>query len=210
MASKTTKAKTRTLPSSTKADSPHYPVERFEDEAAWNGWLAKHHGTALGVFIEFAKKDSGIASVTYAQAVELALAWGWIDGQSKRVDERFYVQKFTPRGKRSLWSKINCDKAMALIAAGKMQPSGMLEVERAKADGRWDRAYDSPRNAVVPDDLMAALAQSAKAKAAFAKLDATNRYAILHRVMTATTPKTRAARIARIVEMLLAGGKFHP
>jgi uncharacterized protein YdeI (YjbR/CyaY-like superfamily) len=137
------------------------------------------------------------------------LCFGWIDGQSKRVDERFYVQKFTPRRPRSTWSKVNREKVAALEAAGRMRPAGRAEVERAKADGRWDAAYDSPATATVPDDLAAALEAGGVAEA-FAALDGQNRYAILYRVQTAKKPETRARRIETFVAMLAAGEKLHP
>jgi uncharacterized protein YdeI (YjbR/CyaY-like superfamily) len=139
----------------------------------------------------------------------VALCWGWIDGQSRRIDDTWYVQKFTPRGARSLWSKINCAKATALIAAGRMKPAGLAEVDRARQDGRWARAYDSPSRATVPDDLAAALVKNARASAFFAGLDSRNRYAILHRVQTAKKPETRARRIAQFVKMMARREKLY-
>jgi uncharacterized protein YdeI (YjbR/CyaY-like superfamily) len=138
------------------------PVLPFPTSRAWAAWLARNHATAAGVWIKFAKKASGIRSIYYPEALEIALCFGWIDGQSKRVDDAWFVQRFTPRGSRSLWSKINCDKATALIAAGKMKPAGLAEVERARKDGRWAQAYDSPSRASVPDDLAAAMAGNAR------------------------------------------------
>jgi len=181
----------------------------FATRRAFSAWLAKHHASAPGVWVKLAKAKSGIESITYPEAVEVALCWGWIDGQSRRIDETWFVQRFTPRRARSMWSKINRDRVTALIAAGKMKPAGLAEIERAKQDGRWDRAYDSPSRATPPDDLQAALAKNRKAAAFFAKLDATNRYAVLHRVQTATTPETRARRIARFVAMLARHEKLH-
>jgi uncharacterized protein YdeI (YjbR/CyaY-like superfamily) len=186
------------------------PVLPFPTSRAWAAWLTRNHATAAGVWIEFAKKASGIRSIYYPEALEIALCFGWIDGQSKRVDDAWFVQRFTPRGSRSLWSKINCDKATALIAAGKMKPAGLAEVERARKDGRWAQAYDSPSRASVPDDLAAAMAGNARASAFFATLDATNRYAILHRVQTAKKPETRARRIADFVKMLSRREKLYP
>jgi len=186
------------------------PIESFESPRAFATWMGKHHAHSHGIRIKFAKKGSGIPSVTYAEAVELALCYGWIDGQAKRIDDDFYLQRFTPRRPKSMWSKINCTKAEALIASGRMKPAGLREVERAKADGRWDAAYASPRNAQVPDDLAAALAKNAKARRFFEALDGTNRYAILHRVMTAKKPETRARRIAQFVDMLAKGETIHP
>lgn len=159
--------------------------------------------------MKIAKAASGIRSVNYAQVLEVALCYGWIDGQSRRIDDEWYVQKFTPRGTRSLWSKINCTRATDLIAAGRMKPAGLAEVERAKQDGRWSRAYDSPSRATVPDDLASAMAGNTRAAAFFETLDSRNRYAILHRVQTAVKPETRARRIADFVAMLARGEKIH-
>ena len=187
-----------------------FPTHEFPTARAFADWLAEHHATANGVWIRFAKKASGIPSITYAEALEEALCHGWIDGQSKRVDDVWYLQKFTPRRARSIWSKINCAKATALIDAGRMKPAGIAEVERARQDGRWERAYDSPSRATIPDDLAAALAKNKRASAFFATLDSRNRYAILHRVQTAKKPETRARRIADFVEMLTRREKIHP
>jgi uncharacterized protein YdeI (YjbR/CyaY-like superfamily) len=178
------------------------------DELA--AWLAEHHATTeSGIWLRFARKGTGIPTVTYAEAVEVALCFGWIDGQAKRLDDEHYVQRFTPRRARSMWSKINRERAERLIASGAMQPAGLAEVERAKADGRWDAAYDSPRTATVPDDLQAALDASPAAREAFAGLNGVNRYAILHRVQTAKRPETRVRRIAKYVDMLARGERIH-
>jgi uncharacterized protein YdeI (YjbR/CyaY-like superfamily) len=193
-----------------KPPAPELPVLPFATPRAWADWLAKNHATARGVWIKVAKKSSGIASIAYPEAVEAALCVGWIDGQARRIDDAWFVQKFTPRGARSLWSKINCEKATALIAAGKMKPAGLAEVERAKQDGRWAQAYDSPSRATVPDDLVAAMAKNARASTFFATLDSRNRYAILHRVQTAKKPETRARRIAEFVQMLARREKLYP
>lgn len=157
-----------------------------------------------------AKKGSGLQSVTYLEAVEVALCYGWIDGQSKSVDDKVYVQKFTPRGANSIWSKVNRNKAESLIAAGKMQPAGLRAIERARENGRWDAAYDSASTASVPEDFQAALDQNAAANAFFATLNSANRYAILFRLQNARTPTTRAKRIAQFVAMLERQEKFHP
>jgi uncharacterized protein YdeI (YjbR/CyaY-like superfamily) len=186
------------------------PVIPFASAGEWEAWLSENHETSRGVWIKFAKKGSGIASVTYAEAVEAALAHGWIDGQAGRLDDEWYVQRFTPRTARSRWSRINRDKAIALIERGAMTPAGLAEVERAKADGRWDAAYASPRAAKVPDDLQRALDASPAAQEFFSTLDGTNRYAILHRIEEAKRPDTRARRIAKFVAMLEAGEKIHP
>jgi uncharacterized protein YdeI (YjbR/CyaY-like superfamily) len=160
--------------------------------------------------MRIARKGGETASVSYAEAVEVALAWGWIDGQKGGGDATAWLQRFAPRKPRSIWSKINRDKALALIASGRMQPAGRAEVERAQKDGRWADAYDSPRTAEVPEDLARALARNAKARAAFATLNGANRYAILWRVQTAKKPETRARRIADLVAMLARGEKLHP
>ena len=182
----------------------------FGDARAFAAWLANHYGSCDGLWLKLPKKGAGVPSVSYAEAVEAALAWGWIDGQKQRLDDQFWLQKFCPRGARSLWSKINRDKANALIAAKKMMPPGMLEVERAKRDGRWDAAYDSPSSSKVPDDLRAALEGNARAAAFFATIDATNRYAILWRIQTAKKPETRARRVGELVAMLARRELLHP
>jgi uncharacterized protein YdeI (YjbR/CyaY-like superfamily) len=182
----------------------------FASAEAWEAWLRDHHDTSPGVWLQFAKKGSGVPSVTYLEALHAALCFGWIDGQARSVDAASYVQRFTPRRARSMWSKRNREFATALIESGRMQPAGLREVERAKADGRWDAAYDAPSTATVPDDLRAALDASPAAAEAFAALDGTNRYAILHRVQTAKRPETRARRIEKFVAMLAAGDRIHP
>ena len=156
-----------------------------------------------------AKKKTGIASLDWERAVEVALCFGWIDDQSKRRDDDWFVQRFTPRRKRSIWSKVNRDKIEALKAAGRMRPEGLAEVNRAIADGRWGAAYHSMASASMPEDLAAALADAGLTES-FAALDSRNRYAILHRVQTARRPDTRARRIATYVEMLASGGKIYP
>jgi uncharacterized protein YdeI (YjbR/CyaY-like superfamily) len=186
------------------------PTASFKTPRAWRAWLAEHHESSRGVWMKLAKKGSGTQSITYAEALDVALAWGWIDGQKKSVDEAWWLQKFTPRGDKSMWSKINRTRAEALIAAGEMKPKGLAEVERAKRDGRWEAAYDSPNSAAVPPDLAAALIASPRAAAFFAKLDARNRYAVLWRIQTAKQAATRADRVARFVAMLAKGEKLHP
>ena len=152
--------------------------------------------------MKFAKKGTGVTTVSYAEALEVALCYGWIDAQVKRFDETYYLQRFTPRRARSKWSKLNREAATRLIAAGVMQPPGLAEVERAKADGRWDAAYDSPSTATVPDDLERALRRNKTAREFFATLSASNRYTILYGIQDAKRPETRARRIAQFVEML--------
>jgi len=181
----------------------------FASRDAWRAWLEASHASSRGLWLRLAKKGAGTPSVTYPEALEVALCFGWIDGQKKGDGPEWWLQRFTPRGARSIWSKINRAKAEALIASGAMREAGLHEVERAKADGRWDAAYDSPSHAKVPEDLEAALAKSAKARASFATLDATNRYAILHRLQTAKKPETRARRIEQFVAMLERGETLH-
>jgi uncharacterized protein YdeI (YjbR/CyaY-like superfamily) len=182
----------------------------FESPAAFEAWLDEHHESSDGIWIRFAKKSSGIASVTYKEVLPIALAYGWIDGQVKRIDEDWYRQRWTPRRARSGWSKINRTAAEAMIERGEMKPAGLREVERAKADGRWERAYDSPKTAEVPEDLRAALDADPAAAEFFAGLDSNNRYAILHRVQNAKKPETRARRIEQFVAMCARGETVHP
>jgi uncharacterized protein YdeI (YjbR/CyaY-like superfamily) len=186
------------------------PVLGFEDAAGWEAWLARHHATSKGLWLKMAKKATGVRSVDYPQALDAALCWGWIDGQRRGLDAGAFLQRFTPRGKRSIWSKVNREKVAALIASGRMQPPGLAEVQRAQADGRWEAAYDSPSRATVPPDLEAALAANPRARAFFATVSATNRYAVLHRVHTAKKPETRARRITLFVDMLARGEVVHP
>jgi uncharacterized protein YdeI (YjbR/CyaY-like superfamily) len=181
------------------------PVLAFPDQAALEEWLDAEHATAPGLYVRLAKKGSGVPSVTYAELVESALCFGWIDGRSQRLDETSYLQRITPRRPRSVWSQKNVAAVEVLIAAGRMRPAGLAAVEAAQADGRWDRAYAGPATITVPDDLAAALAAEPAAQQAFDGLDGRNRYAVLHRVATAATPQTRARRIAALVTMLAEG-----
>jgi len=185
------------------------PVLRFPDAPAWSAWLDEHHAAASGIWLRIAKKGSGVASVTYAEALEVALLYGWIDGQKQSFDEESWVQKFSPRGPRSIWSKINREKAEALIASGRMKPAGLAAVEQAKQNGRWDAAYDRQGAATVPDDLQAALDASPRAKAFFATLNSVNRYAILFRIQTVKKAETRARKIQEFVKMLEEQKKIH-
>ncbi|MEO3749502.1 YdeI/OmpD-associated family protein [Streptomyces sp. B6B3] len=189
---------------------PDDPELDLADQDAWAAWLEDHHADPSGAWLRIAKKDSGLTSVGYAEAVETALCFGWIDGQSRRLDDRYWLQRFTPRRPRSRWSRINRQKAEDLIERGLMRPAGLAEVERARADGRWEAAYDSPRTAEVPDDLRAALAANPRAEAFFATLNGRNRYAILHRVQEAKRPETRTRRIATFVTMLADHRTPHP
>jgi uncharacterized protein YdeI (YjbR/CyaY-like superfamily) len=191
-------------------DVADQPVLEFASQAEWEAWLAEQHASAPGIWLKIAKKDSGIASVSNAEALDVALCYGWIDGQRRALDDDYFLQRYTPRTARSKWSKINRDHVARLTAAGRMQPAGLREVERAQADGRWDAAYDGQRAASVPDDLAQALAQNDAARAFFATLDSRNRYAILYRIQDAKKPETRARRIAQFVSMLADGKKLYP
>jgi uncharacterized protein YdeI (YjbR/CyaY-like superfamily) len=186
------------------------PVIAFASRAKWKTWLAKHHSTAPGVWLEIAKKGAPVASVTYAEAIEVALCYGWIDGQKAAVDSHHWRQRFTPRSARSRWSKINVQKATELIERGEMQPAGTRAIEAATADGRWDAAYAGARTITVPDDLRAALARNRTARAFFETLDGSNRYAILYRIHDAKRPETRRARIEKFVTMLEEHRTVHP
>jgi uncharacterized protein YdeI (YjbR/CyaY-like superfamily) len=182
----------------------------FEDQETWFSWLRKNHATSSGVWLRIAKKGANVRSVSYPQAVDAALCFGWIDGQKKSDDGSYWLQRFTPRSEKSIWSKINRDKAIRLIELGQMHAAGLREVERAKRDGRWDRAYDSPRGATIPADFQAVLNKIPRAKAFFATLDSRNRYAVLYRIQTAKKAETRAKRIKQFAEMLSQQKKIHP
>ena len=201
---------TKTSKTKEVAPAAELPTLAFATPRAFSDWLAEHHASSRGLWLRLARKGSGTASITYAEAIDVALAWGWIDGQKQRGDAASWLQKFTPRGVKSVWSRINREKALALIEAGAMQPAGLAAVERAKQDGRWDAAYDPPSRATVPDDLQAALANNPTAAAFFQTLDAKNRYSVLWRVQTAKKAETRQKRIAELVAMLARGEKVHP
>jgi uncharacterized protein YdeI (YjbR/CyaY-like superfamily) len=185
------------------------PIVRFATVAAFERWLERHAGDA-GVWLRFAKAGTGNTSIAYAQALEAAICFGWIDGQKAAYDDGWWLQRFTPRRPRGRWSRINCAKAEALIEATRMRPAGLVEVEAAKADGRWDAAYAGQRSAEVPADLQAALDQSPTAATFFATLSSGNRYAILYRVGSVKRAETRARKIDQYVAMLEAGQTIHP
>jgi len=185
------------------------PIRLFASPAEMESWLEDHHADSAGLWLKIAKKDSGLASVTYAEALELALCFGWIDSQKHGLDERHFLQRFTPRRPRGKWSRINREKAEALIAAGTMRPAGLAEVEAAKADGRWDAAYAGQRTAKVPTDLQRELGRNKAARDFFATLDSANRYAILYRLEDAKKPETRERRLRKFVGMLERGEKVH-
>lgn len=186
------------------------PVVSFDSKKAWARWLDKEHARSDGVWLKIARKTSEHETVSYADALEVALCYGWIDGQKNKFDDDFWLQRFTPRRARSKWSRINRDKATELIASGAMKPAGLAEVERAKADGRWAAAYAGQRTIKVPADLRRALDADKEAADFFATLSSANRYSILYRVEDAKRPETRARRIEKFVAMMKAHEKPHP
>ncbi len=187
-----------------------YTLRLFRTAKAWETWLEKNHAKSPGIRVRFAKKGASISTMSFEDALDVALCYGWIDGQGKSEGNETYVQKFTPRRPRSTWSKRNRERVLQLIDEGRMKPAGLTEIERAREDGRWDAAYDSPAQASVPPDLDAALKRDKKASAFFRTLDARNRYAILHRIQTAKKSETRQRRIEKFVEMLRRGEKLYP
>jgi uncharacterized protein YdeI (YjbR/CyaY-like superfamily) len=188
----------------------YLPVLGVPDKGAWESWLAEHHSSSPGVWLKIARKGSGTPGLSYPEALEIALCFGWIDGQKGKLDDEHWLQRFTPRKAGGRWSKINTEKAAELIEAGRMRPAGIREVELAREDGRWDAAYAGQRDMAVPDDLERALAADDAARAFFATLSSANRYAILYRIGDAKRPETRARRIAKYVAMLAAGETIHP
>jgi len=186
------------------------PVISFPTARAWESWIQKGRWTKNGLWLKLAKKGSEAKSLTYDEALEVALCHGWIDGQKKAFDDSWWLQKFSPRGPRSIWSKNNRRKAEALLKGGRMRPAGLAEITRARADGRWDAAYDSQASAEVPPDLQSALDRSRKAREFFRTLNSVNRYAILFRLHNAKKPETRARRLEKFVRMLEKGETIHP
>lgn len=180
----------------------------FADANEWRHWLDKNYTDQVGVWIKIAKKDSGIQSVTHAEALDDALCYGWIDGMRKGLDTQYFLQKFTPRRKRSLWSKVNIGKIEVLTASGRMHEAGLAEVALAKSDGRWNLAYESQANATMPDDLIAAFAQNPTAKSFYETLTKAEKYSVLWRLMTAKTPETRTKRLTAMIELLTANKKI--
>ena len=185
------------------------PVLAFASQDEWEAWLDAEHATSDGVWVKFAKKGSGVETVVYAEALEVALCYGWIDSQVMSLDERFYLQKFTPRRSRSKWSRINREKIEQLTNAGRMKPAGLEQVGLAKADGRWDAAYASPSTIEVPEDLQQALDANPKAAEFFATLSGSNRYAVLYQLEDAKKPETRARRLEKFMGMLERGEKVY-
>jgi uncharacterized protein YdeI (YjbR/CyaY-like superfamily) len=186
------------------------PKIRFASPADWGHWLEDNYAASEGVWIKMAKKGADIESVRYPEVLETALCYGWIDGRRESLDERYFLQRFTPRRPRGKWSRINREKAERLIADGRMRPAGLTQVQRAKADGRWEAAYEGQKGSVVPDDLQRELDARPKSKAFFAELSSQNRYAIIYRLQDAKKPETRARRLAKFVAMLEAGETIHP
>ena len=194
---------------SVKGESGNAVIRAFKDAKAWESWLAKNQTATNGVWMRIAKKSSGVKSITYPEAVEIALCYGWIDGLKRPESETTWLQRFVPRRPRSIWSKINREKALGLIASGKMKPAGLKEVERARQDGRWDAAYDSPKNAPVHPDFQKALDNNPRAKAFFETVNAANRYAIIWRLHTAKRAETRERLTRTFIEMLEKGQTLH-
>lgn len=186
------------------------PVQLFKDKNRWITWLDKNHLSSPGLWLRLGKKVANVKSLSYAEALDVALCYGWIDGQKKTFDETTWLQKFTPRGPRSIWSTINREKAKELIKKGQMKPAGLKAIERAKENGRWEAAYDSQSKITLPDDLQAELDKNVKAKAFFATLNSVNRYAILFRLQTARKPETRKKRLRQFIDMLEKNKKLHP
>ncbi|KEQ24782.1 YdeI/OmpD-associated family protein [Paenibacillus tyrfis] len=186
------------------------PILLFADQPSWEAWLEQNHVASAGVRLHLAKKQADVVTLTYQEALESSLCYGWIDSRKEAYDESTWLQRFTPRGAKSIWSKVNKDKAEALIASGRMQPPGLRAIEAAKQNGQWDKAYESQSRATVPDDLQSELDHNPQAKAFFETLDSQNRYAILFRIHSAKKVETRAKRIQQFVTMLERGEKIYP
>jgi uncharacterized protein YdeI (YjbR/CyaY-like superfamily) len=193
----------------TVQESGDEPLQ-FASQGEWAAWLAEHHARSGGVWVRHAKKGAPVASVSHPEALEVALCFGWIDAQRKSLDQHYWLQRWTPRSAKSIWSKVNRESALRYMADGRMQPSGLAQVERARSDGRWDAAYDSVSEAAVPPDLQAAFERHPGAEAFFATLGSRNRYAVLFRIQTAKKPETRAARIETFAQMLARHETIHP
>ena len=186
------------------------PILHMEGMKDWERWLTGHHESSPGVWLMIAKKGSALTSVSYAEALEAALCHGWIDGQKQAHDSEAWLQKFTPRGARSIWSKINREKAEQLVASGRMMPAGLRAIENAKRNGRWENAYHSAKGSTIPEDFLVAMAKNRKAKTFFETLNSANRYAILFRIQTAKKAETRARRIEQFIGMLERHEKINP
>jgi uncharacterized protein YdeI (YjbR/CyaY-like superfamily) len=194
----------------TEQNTTDLPILLFTDQLAFEAWLKDHQSDEKGVMVKIAKKGSSTPSINYDQAVESALCYGWIDSQAHSLDEQYYLQKFTPRKPKSKWSRLNTQKAEALIASGRMQPAGYHQVELARADGRWEAAYDPQSQIILPNDFQQALNENQKAREFFSTLNSINRYAILHRRQDAKKPETRASRLQKFIDMLANKEKFYP
>jgi len=186
------------------------PIMRFESPEQWEMWLTENHALSSGVRLQIAKKGANQSTVSYAEALSIALCYGWIDGQKGALDEQCWLQKFTPRRPKSIWSKINTQKVTDLITQGKMQPAGLKEVEAAKQDGRWDKAYQGQRDLEMPEDFQLELDRNSEAKAFFATLNSVNRYAIYFRIQNVKKAETRRANIAKFIAMLSEHKKIYP
>jgi uncharacterized protein YdeI (YjbR/CyaY-like superfamily) len=186
-----------------------YPTLSFKSFQEWSQWLRLNHERSDGVWLRFFKKGSGISSVSHAEALDEALCYGWIDGQLKKGDEKSWLRKFTPRGPRSIWSKKNAENVLRLMKSGRMMPAGAKEIDAAKADGRWERAYDSAKEMSVPADFLREISKHRKAEAFFRSLNKANVYAIAWRLQTAKKPETRDRRMKAILEMMMKGQKLH-
>jgi len=186
------------------------PIRLFKSKQDWATWLERNHGKSTGLWLRLAKKDSQLRSLSYKEALDVALCYGWIDGQKRGETEQTWLQKFVSRSANSIWSKINREKALALLASGEMKAAGLLAIENAKKNGRWDAAYDSPRGATVPSDFQAALDANPRAAEFFKTLDGANRYAFLFRIQTVKKAETRARKVAKFIGMLERGEKIHP
>jgi len=184
-------------------------IEEFDSSESLRAWLELHHDSSPGIWLKIAKKGTGVVTTTYDEALDVALTYGWIDSQKRSYDDTYFLQAFTRRRPRSPWSNRNREKAEAMIAAGTMRPGGLAEVDAAKGDGRWDRAYDGQSNAEPPADFLKALEQNPDAKAFYATLNGINRYAIYYRIQAAKRPETRAGRVEKFVAMLARGETIH-
>lgn len=198
-----------TIEDNNKPGKEDLPIIPFESQQIWEDWLEENHLDTNVVWIQFFKKNSGIASVTYAEAVDSALCYGWIDAQLKSIDELSYKQHYTPRRAKSIWSKRNIENIARLTLEARMKAAGLKQVEAAKADGRWQQAYDSPQNMTIPEEFARKLKQNKTASAFYESLNKTNKYAICWRIQTAKRPETKEKRINEIIEMLERGEKFH-
>ena len=189
---------------------PELPILPFTSQTEWRKWLESNHAECDGIWLQFYKKGSGVSTVVYAEALDEALCFGWIDGQLKSGDEKYYIQRFTPRRKRSLWSKRNIEHVSRLEAEGKIHPAGWKAIEEAKANGRWENAYDSQGSATVPDYFLVELTKDPKSLAFFESLNKINRFSIIWRLQSASKPEIRNKRLMQILDMMAKGEMFHP